>query len=604
VTAQTTPPVDANDPRAEYGRRIDLWNGEIARGDRTFMLVSNSRLALALVTAVVAWQAFVSHRVSGVWPAALALLFAGLVVVHARVSRRIERARRARQLYERGMARLDSTWAGSGPDGARFLEGHPFAHDIDLFGPDSLFQLLDTARTEVGEETVAAWLGDGAEIGEVQARQRAVAELAPKLDFREELAVLAAEAQVARTGPLSEWAASSPVGLFRVHRILFGVCALVSVSLLTLVFTGLAPSVVFLVWVLVQSGIVAVWRERINTVASRIDLAAHDLDLMSSLLDRIEREPFASARLAAVHDALAGDGHPPSRRIARLKALVSMLDQATINPYFRPIGALLLVRSQMAVGIDRWHAVNGRAIPVWLRAVGDVEALSALGTYHYEHPADPFPVVDDQGANFDAADLAHPLIDERVAVRNSIALGRTHPRALIVSGSNMSGKSTLLRAVGVNVVLALAGAPVRAASMSLSRLALGATLRVDDSLQAGHSRFYAEILRIRTIVDLARGARPLLFLLDEILGGTNSYDRRVGAEAIVRALVHAGAIGLVTTHDLALTELEATLGPAVANVHFEDRIENGSMVFDYRMRPGVVERSNAVALMRAVGLDV
>jgi len=168
----------------------------------------------------------------------------------------------------------------------------------------------------------------------------------------------------------------------------------------------------------------------------------------------------------------------------------------------------------------------------------------------------------------------------------------------------MSGKSTLLRAVGVNVVLAQAGAPVRAASLRLSPLSIGATLRVEDSLEAGQSRFYAEILRIRAIVELARGPVPVLFLLDEILHGTNSYDRRIGAEAIIRALVGAGAIGLVTTHDLALTELVSTLGASAANVHFEDRLENGVMVFDYRMRPGVVEHSNALALMRAVGLEV
>ena len=283
---------------------------------------------------------------------------------------------------------------------------------------------------------------------------------------------------------------------------------------------------------------------------------------------------------------------------------MSLLDQATLNPLLRPIGALVVVRSQVAVAIDRWHAAYGPTVAAWLRAVGDIEALSALATYAYEHPADPFPVLVEHGAVFDADALGHPLIGERVAVRNDVRLGGSAPRALIVSGSNMSGKSTLLRAVGVNVVLALAGAPVRAASLTMSRLAIGATLRVDDSLQAGHSRFYAEILRIRAIVDLVSGPQPSLFLLDEIFGGTNSYDRRVGAEAIVRVLVNGGAIGLVTTHDLALTELAAGLNGRVANVHFEDRIENGMMVFDYRMRPGVVERSNALELMRAVGLRV
>jgi DNA mismatch repair ATPase MutS len=297
------------------------------------------------------------------------------------------------------------------------------------------------------------------------------------------------------------------------------------------------------------------------------------------------------------------DHTPPSRRIATLRRLVTWLDQATLNLWFRPIGALLLVRSQMAIAIDRWHAANGPVIPGWIGAIGDMEALTSLATHAYEHPADPFPTLVESAPIFESTALAHPLIAEKVAVPNDVALGGAHPRALNVSGSNMSGKSTLLRAIGVNVTLALAGAPVRAAALTLSPLRLGATIRVDDSLQAGHSRFYAEILRIGRIVDLARTGRPLVFLLDEILGGTNSYDRRIGAEAIVRALVDAGAIGLITTHDLALTELTSRL-PAAVNVHFEDRIENGVMVFDYRMRPGVVERSNALALMQAVGLKI
>ncbi|HEY7287265.1 MAG TPA: hypothetical protein VH497_17570, partial [Vicinamibacterales bacterium] len=213
---------------------------------------------------------------------------------------------------------------------------------------------------------------------------------------------------------------------------------------------------------------------------------------------------------------------------------------------------------------------------------------------------------------FDARALGHPLMVDERAVRNDVVLGGASARIIVISGSNMSGKSTLLRSVGVNVVLAQAGAPVRAAALTLSPLAIGATLRVEDSLQAGHSRFYAEILRIRDIVQAARDAaapregtpRTMLFLLDEILHGTNSYDRRIGAEAIVRALAQLGAIGMVTTHDLALTELPARLEGVAVNMHFEDKLEDGRMTFDYRMRPGVVEHSNALALMRAVGLEV
>jgi DNA mismatch repair ATPase MutS len=178
------------------------------------------------------------------------------------------------------------------------------------------------------------------------------------------------------------------------------------------------------------------------------------------------------------------------------------------------------------------------------------------------------------------------------------------PQALVISGSNMSGKSTLLRTVGTNAVLALAGAPVRAARLALSPLALGATLRVQDSLQDGASRFYAEITRLAQIVGLAAGERPLLFLLDEILAGTNSHDRRIGAEAIVRGLVARGAIGLVTTHDLALAAIADALAPAGENVHFADHLEDGRIAFDYLMHSGVVTKSNALELMRAVGLEV
>jgi hypothetical protein len=591
------------DPRGEYRRRIERWSGEIDRGERAFLRLSNARLVVGPAALVLAWQALVSQRISLAWPALAGLAFAVLLVVHEKVFTRTERARRARGLYERGLSRMDSTWAGTGPDGARFLDGHPFAHDIDLYGPASLFQLLDTARTEIGEETLATWIGEGAVLNEVRSRQQAVIELTPALDFREELAVLAAEAHVARTGPLSAWAAAQPAGFSIAHSLAFGASALISVALGATMLTGWTPPSAFLIWILVQAGMVGTWRSRINAVASRLDLAAHDLSLMSALLGRIEREPFNSPRLSTVRDGLRVAGEPPSRRIAQLKRLVSWLDQATLNVWFRPIAALLLVRSQMAFAVDRWHAANRRAILGWLRAVGDVEALSALATYAWEHPADPFPDLIADGAELQAVGLAHPLLDERTAVRNDISLGVASPRALIVSGSNMSGKSTLLRAIGTNVVLALAGAPVRATSLRLSKLAIGATLRVDDSLQTGQSRFYAEILRIRSILESARRG-PLIFLLDEILGGTNSFDRRAGAEAVVRALVSAEAIGLVTTHDLALAELASALGSTVANVHFEDRMENGVMVFDYRMRPGVVQRSNAIALMRAVGIEI
>ncbi|MGH9835770.1 MAG: MutS-related protein, partial [Blastocatellia bacterium] len=232
-----------------------------------------------------------------------------------------------------------------------------------------------------------------------------------------------------------------------------------------------------------------------------------------------------------------------------------------------------------------------------------IEALGSLAGYAYEHPLDPFPELIEGEVCFDGEALGHPLIAESRSVRNDVRLD-SQLQVLIVSGSNMSGKSTLMRTIGVNIALALAGAPVRAKSLRMSPLAIGASIHILDSLQSGASRFYAEIMRLRQIVELTKSDLPLLFLLDEILSGTNSHDRRIGAEAVVKGLVERGAIGLVTTHDLALTKIVETLGERAANVHFEDHLEDGRMVFDYKMRPGVVQRSNALELMRTVGLEV
>jgi DNA mismatch repair ATPase MutS len=258
------------------------------------------------------------------------------------------------------------------------------------------------------------------------------------------------------------------------------------------------------------------------------------------------------------------------------------------------------------MAIESWRAENGPQVARWLDAVSAMEALSSLANYAWERPNDPFPQFSLPASEhrsepcFDGEDLGHPLLPETQCVRNGVTL--TAPlRLLVVSGSNMSGKSTLLRTIGVNTVLALAGAPVRAKRLKLSHLSLGASIRTTDSLEEGHSRFMAEILRLKQVLELPP---PALFLLDELLGGTNSHDRELGSEGLIRALLARGAVGLVTTHDLALSRIGDELAPAAANVHFEDRLENGRLVFDYRLRSGTVERSNALDLMRAVGLDV
>jgi DNA mismatch repair ATPase MutS len=273
------------------------------------------------------------------------------------------------------------------------------------------------------------------------------------------------------------------------------------------------------------------------------------------------------------------------------------------NQIFIPFAALVLWPVQVTLAIEAWRVKTREAIARWLEAMGEFEALCSLAGYAYEHPRDPFPEIVTEEVCFVGEELGHPLLPEARCVRNSVRLVQPL-QALVVSGSNMSGKSTLLRTVGINAVLAFAGAPVRAQRLRLSPLVIGATLRIQDSLQEGSSRFYAEISRLSHLMALTKGPIALLFLLDEILHGTNSHDRQIGAEAIVRGLIERGAIGLVTTHDLALAKVAEALAPRAANVCFEDQWRNGKLAFDYRMRPGVVRKSNALALMRSVGLEV
>ncbi len=333
-----------------------------------------------------------------------------------------------------------------------------------------------------------------------------------------------------------------------------------------------------------------------------VDEAGHDLGLLSGVLGRLEVERFTSARLATLRAELDVDGQPPSRRIARLNLLTDLMDSRE-HFLVRLIGPMLLWDLHLVYAIERWRRTSGPAVRRWLVAVGEIEALSSLAGYHYEHPNDVFPELISGTPCFDGDELGHPLLPESVMVRNDVRLAG-ELRVLVVSGSNMSGKSTLLRTLGVNAVLAQAGAPVRAKRLRLTPLSIGASIHIQDSLQGGVSRFYAEITRLGLIMRRAADSPPVLFLIDELLHGTNSHDRRIGAEAIVRSLVDRGAIGLVTTHDLALAHVADALGARGANVHFQDVLEDGRMRFDYRMRPGVVQKSNALALMRSVGLDV
>jgi hypothetical protein len=606
------------EPRSIYSGLLEERRAASAECVRRHRLLGYARLATLAAGVAVVVLALGWHALSVLWVFLPIAVFAALLIVHNQTLQTLELCRRAEKYFVRAISRLDGEWAGAGERGERYTDpAHPYAADLDLFGPASLFELLSTARTHIGEDTLAHWLLSPAESATVLARQQAVDELRPRIDLREELAVVAEQARTS-VDPVSlaAWGESpSPLSPSLGARLwlftAFGILGLAALFLMLAQMAGVLslaepvawiPRDLFLLVILSNSFFLHRVRRSIEPVAGAVEAAAHELRLFSDILCRLEREQFRSPLLTALRQSLDSEGEPPSRRLARLNRLMEHLDSRD-NVFVRILEPFLMWTAHIAVRIERWRGHSGAAVRRWLNATGEIEALCSLASYAFENPSDPFPEFTESGPVLEGESVGHPLIPVARVVRNDVSLGNGL-QVLVVSGSNMSGKSTLLRTLGINVVLAQAGAPVRAARLRLSPLAVGASIRVNDSLQGGVSRFYAEITRLRQILDLAAGPLPLLFLIDEFLHGTNSHDRRIGAEALVRGFVQRGAIGLITTHDLALADIAEQLGTRARNVHFEDRVEDGRIHFDYRMRPGVVTRSNAIELMRSVGLEI
>lgn len=593
-----------NDIQSQYQALLHERRGSAAVGLERERRISRGRLACVLAAIATFWVGYDTGIVPPAGAILFVFVFAALVVLHDRVIRARKRDERAAAFYERGLARVEDRWIGTGSSGEAYLDpNHPYSGDLDLFGHGSLFERLSLARTLGGEQTLARWLSEPAPPDVVALRQRAIDDLRERLALREDLAVIGEElAAGLEPDALVHWAQQPQQCDLPWARI---VAPLLVVGVLTtavgwsLDAFGPLPFLGALAAELAFAGFL---RRRVQTVLHDVQRPTRDLALLVDILSRLERETFHAPLLTDLAHQLDAGAEPPSQRIAQLRRRVDLLDTRK-NELFAPLAALLLWGTQCALAIEAWRRENGGLIPTWLAAVHEMEALISLGAFAAENPDFPFPRLRDEPAGFDAIGLAHPLLPRATRVANDVHVGPDQ-RVLMVSGSNMSGKSTLLRSVGINVALAQAGAPVCAVELTLSPLTVGASLRIVDSLQSGTSHFYAELKRLRQIVDLTAAERPVLFLLDEVLHGTNSHDRRIGADAVVRELVRLGAFGLVTTHDLALAEIANDPEVHAVNVHFEDHIDDGVMRFDYQMRPGVVRKSNALELMRAVGLAV
>ena len=576
-----------------------------AQLDKTDRRLSYGRLLLVVVFITVAWAAFWQGSISGLWLLVPSVAFVTLVRIHDDAIRSHKAASRAVEWYERGLARLEDRWAGSGETGERFInDTHPYSNDLDLFGDGSLFQLLSTAQTTTGEETLAAWLLHAAEPLTIRTRQAAVDDLTGRPHLLEDLYTLGADTpRKINSTSLVQWATAPSLLNGGWLRIVASGLATGFVLTVSAWGFGFLPGSVPFAVLLVNVTLALALHRSVSRVLHGSAEPSRELGMLAAILGRLHSESYDAHRLRKLQSLLDTEHGKPPVAVRHLDWLLQMHDWQH-NIFFAPVAAAVLWGVQCAAGVEAWRRHHGPSIACWLNVVGEYEALAAFAIYRFEHPDHPFPELVDQADRpvYDAEQLAHPLLPREAAVPNDVRLGAT-PQLIVVSGSNMSGKTTLLRTAGVNGVLALAGAPVRARSLRLSPVAIGGTLRVQDSLLSGRSKFYAEVLRIKRLVEIAQGSVPLLFLMDELFHGTNSHDRVEGAHGVLEFLVDCGAVGIVTTHDLALAAIGERLGDRGTNVHFEDHLVESELSFDYRLRQGKATHGNALALMHAVGLD-
>nr|WP_216627622.1 DNA mismatch repair protein MutS [Corallococcus exercitus] len=601
-------PSESPSPHRTYTDRRATAQADLTALDRVSARYANLR-TVAFVAALVIAALTLMGRLPKPWwwAAASALAVYGLLaVLHHQVFLKEQRARLFVLLNERGLARLEGGWHSFTDTGERFLSPtHLYATDLDVFGQGSLFQLINETATRAGEERLAAWLSAPATAETVVTRQGAARELAPRVDFRQELCVDARVVAKDKADPalFIQWAEAGPsLDAIRWSRPLAVLLPPVTLTLFILGTVGVIPDSIVWLGLFAQLGIAVATRRTLKQMDDAVEQGERGFVRYASLFERVEGQTFEHPRLKQLQSGLRAEGGPPVsalfRRFSRLYSLIEFKR----HQFHALVHWLTLWDIHALFALEGWRAAHGRDVRQWFEGLAELEALCCLGGLAHDRPAFAWPQLEAQGPRVEATALGHPLLDSPVP--NDVSLpGPRH--ALLITGSNMSGKTTLMRAVGANVVLALAGAPVCAAAFRLSPVQVLTSMRVKDSLERGVSYFYAEVQRLKMVLDAAAAAKgQALFLLDEILLGTNTRERQIASREVLRLLLASGACGAVTTHDLSLAVLADEPGSHVVNVHFRDHLEDGKMVFDYRLRQGVVDTTNALRVLRLAGVPV
>lgn len=595
-------------PGEVFQSRRDSYRETEARCRLRYDRFSNLRLLLFALGAGGTFAAghFISPGGAMAVAAVFIAAFLSVLTRHDRIAREMEHAGRMAAINQHYIDRLEDDWHSCSDDGAEFADHHhPYSNDLDIFGPASVFQWLSTARTYTGrnklEELLSGRKNSLAAIGQ---RQAAVRELAAKLGFCQEIECAASSAPEIQLNPVFILSyAETRVSLFlnpAFRLVAFGLPVVMIISLALMAIgqiSAQAPLVLASVQIILGWGM----RRQVSRCLGRVDSFKEKVAAFRSLFLLIESEELEADLLAELRAALKVQGHTASEAMKSLESISAAVDLRHQPLVHFPANAILMWDVLCAIRLEQWKNRYGAAVRGWLESAGTMEALASLAVPGFLHPDWAWPEISGEKPMIEARDLGHPLLNPARCVGNDISL---QGRYGIVTGSNMSGKSTWLRAIGVNLALAYAGAPVCAREFRCSLMSVNTSMVIRDDLAGGISTFYAELLRIAMIVEQARRGEPMIYLIDEIFRGTNSLDRIAGARAVLKELVRPHTIGLISTHDFELCDFEQEFPGQFVNCHFEEQYIDGKIHFDYRLRQGRCTTANARFLMQMVGLTV
>ncbi len=593
--------MDQNEIRQTYKTRHSNFSGQLANLKQEINVISNLRLGSVVAMAIAFYYTLTTPLPAlSLVVVALLLVFLYLVAKHAKMFRQKTHLENLVQINRFEESALSGEWTSADPGDEFNDPHHPYTHDLDIFGKGSLYQYINRATTLTGKSKVATRLKGGLSSSDkISAVQKAVTDLAGRMDFRQNFQAGGMEAGEKPTDmqQLREWLTHpSFLPVSKTFAFVLVVVPVATIIALVLAFLYPVFKIVLFPLVLLQWILAAVYLKRINVFHEYISRKKNIVMKYADLLLYVEKEEFNSPLLKET-SAIGNEAHG---HVRRLGSLVSALDARTNTLMTFFVNSLLLYDLQCVYRLEQWKIRHREKLPQWLDAITEVEVLNSLATFAYNHPGFCFPKITTEIA-VTATGLAHPLIHPAERVSNDFSIGKTSA-VHIVTGANMAGKSTFLRTLGVNMILALNGAPVCAGSFSCPIIRLRTGMRTADSLQDHQSYFFAELNRLKEIMDELRQGKPLLILLDEILKGTNSNDKQAGSIALVRQLLPHPCLAVIATHDLALGELEKENPGQVSNFCFEANIENDQLSFDYRLKKGIATKMNASFLMKKMGI--